>query len=319
MTELIKKLGELAAASRIKRLSESLMQDVGRIYKEQGLEFEPKWFLFFYQLSRQQPMSVTELAKAVGITYPAVNQLAAEMSRAGLVDSMSDSKDKRKRLLSLTAKGVSMMASIKPLWKDIESCTSELLNELDCDFLQMVGQIEDSLEGKSMYQRVLEKTKTRQYKKIEIVGFQSKYKKYFYQLNKQWLEEYFTVEPEDEKMLQNPEQYIIKSGGKIFFAILGSKIIGTCALIKKEKGAYELAKMAVAPEFQGRQAGKKLALAAIEKARDLKAKELVARTSPKLEAANRLYHHLGFEYCGKDFSQNYHRSTVVLKLNLKSK
>ena len=232
MTELIRKLGELAAASRIKRLSEILMQDVGRIYKEQGFDFEPKWFLIFFQLSQQKTMSVTELAKAVGITYPAVNQLAAEMSRAGLVDSMSDSKDKRKRLLSLTGKGRSLAISIRPLWKDIESCTAELLNELDCNFLQMVGQIEDSLEDQSMYQRILDKIKSRQYEEIEIVDYKPKYKIHFYQLNKQWLEEYFTIEKADEKMLLHPEQTIIKPGGKILFAVFDDKVIGTCALIK---------------------------------------------------------------------------------------
>jgi len=317
MTELIRKLGELATASRIKRLSESLMQDVGRIYKEQGFKFEPKWFLIFYQLSRQPAMSVTELAREVGITYPAVNQLAAEMAKAGLVDSMSDPKDKRKRRISLTDKGQSQMVAMKPLWKVIESSTSELLNELDCNFLQMIGQIEDALEDKSMYQRVVEKIKNRQYKEIDIVEFKTKYKESFYQLNKQWLEEYFTVEPVDERMLLHPESNIIKPGGKILFAILGVKVIGTVALMYKGKDKYELAKLAVAPEFRGRMVGKKLILAAIKESKALKANILLVRTNPRLDSANRLYRSLGFKYSGNDSSGDYQRPTIILTLTLK--
>ncbi len=317
MTELIKKLGELAAASRIKRLGESLMHDVGRVYKEQGLDFEPKWFLIFYQLSRQQAMSVTELAREVGITYPAVNQLAAEMARAELVDSMSDPKDKRKRLISLTEKGRSLMTSIRPLWKVIETSTSELLSELDCNFLQIIGQIEDALEDKSMHQRVVEKIKSHQYKEIDIVEFKTKYKESFYQLNKQWLEEYFTVEPTDESMLLHPEANIIKPGGKILFAIIGAKVIGTVALINKGKGRFELAKLAVAPEFRGRMVGKKLVLAAIKESKVLKAKILLVRTNPRLDSANRLYRSLGFKYSENDHSGDYQRPTIVLTLSLK--
>jgi DNA-binding MarR family transcriptional regulator/predicted GNAT family acetyltransferase len=317
MTELIRKLGELATASRIKRLSESLMQDVGRIYKEQGFDFEPKWFLIFFQLSQQKAMSVTELAKAVGITYPAVNQLAAEMAGSGLVDSKSDPKDKRKRLISLTEKGRALMPSIKPLWKVIETSTSELLGELDCNFLQMIGQIEDALEDKSMYQRVANKIKSRQYKEVDIVEFKKKYKEPFYQLNKQWLEEYFTVEPADERMLLHPEANIIKPGGKILFAIIDAKAIGTVALINKGKDKYELAKLAVAPEFRGRMVGKKLVLAAIKESKALKAKILLVRTNPRLDSANRLYRSLGFKYSGNDRSGDYQRPTIIMNLNLK--
>lgn len=317
MTELIRKLGELATASRIKRLSDSLMQDVGRIYREQGFKFEPKWFLIFYQLFQQKAMSVTELAREVGITYPAVNQLAAEMSKAGLVESSSDSKDKRKRLLSLTEKGKALAVSLRPLWEDIGKSTADLLEELNCDFLQMVGQIEDSLEGKSMYQRVIERIRSRQYEDIQIVKYNPKYKKYFSELNREWLEEYFEVEAEDEKLLSKPELYILKPGGFILFAIFKGEVVGTCALIKADSAVYELVKMAVSSKFRGKLIGKKLAQFAIETARKYKAEKVLVRTNPKLDAANRLYRKLGFEYKGKDSSGLYKRPTVIMELKFK--
>ena len=41
--------------------------------------------------------------------------------------------------------------------------------------------------------------------KLEIVPFKSDYKFEFEYLNRQWIEEYFVMEDEDLKTLQNPE------------------------------------------------------------------------------------------------------------------
>ena len=54
---------------------------------------------------------------------------------------------------------------------------------------------------------------------VEIVPFQDKYSDYFYDLNYDWLNEYFYVEDYDEKVLRNCKEEIIDKGGHIFFAI----------------------------------------------------------------------------------------------------
>ena len=61
-------------------------------------------------------------------------------------------------------------------------------------------------------------------KKVEIIAYQPKYAAHFYKLNVEWLEKYFYVEPYDQKVLSNPQQYIIDSGGFIFFAKYNSEI-----------------------------------------------------------------------------------------------
>ena len=57
---------------------------------------------------------------------------------------------------------------------------------------------------------------------VEIVPFQDKYSDYFYDLNYDWLNEYFYVEDYDEKVLRNCKEEIIDKGGHIFFAIFKS-------------------------------------------------------------------------------------------------
>ena len=48
---------------------------------------------------------------------------------------------------------------------------------------------------------------------VEIVPFQDKYSNYFYDLNYDWLNEYFYVEDYDEKVLRNCKEEIIDKTG----------------------------------------------------------------------------------------------------------
>ena len=102
--DIIKQLGSLALASRLKRLSDALMQGVEQLYREQEVTFHPRWFPVAYLLKQKSPMAVTEIAEALGMTHPAVNQTAAQMTRHGLLLSRKDKKDERRRLLSLSKK-----------------------------------------------------------------------------------------------------------------------------------------------------------------------------------------------------------------------
>ncbi len=318
--DLLRQLGPLAIASRLRRLTEWLYKDGARIYQEQSLDFEPRWFPLFYLLRELGETSVTGAAQSLGLTHPAVNQIAGEMSKRGFLESTSDERDKRKRLLRLTRKGRKSLSTLEPVWKDFESAAGELLSETGGDFLAMIGKLEETLKEKGMYERITKRIKERQLRKIEIINYQPQFKKYFKLLNYEWLKEYFKVEKEDEKLLSSPYERIIKPGGFILFARLEGKIVGTTALIKHDNNTYELTKMAVKRSAQGQQAGRKLSLAAIEKAKNSGARRVVLLTSPRLTAAYNLYRSLGFvELSGSQpWVTPYHRGGTPMSLDLKN-
>ena len=317
--DLIKRLGLLALASRLKRLSDRLMRDGSCIYREQGLDFEPRWFTVFYLLSRKSPMAVTKLAHELRLTHPAINQVAGAMEKAGLLVSQKDKSDERKRLLSLSLSGKALVTKLKPIWNDFKLSAGELLEESGVDLLEVLDRIENSLDDTEMYDRIKTQTKKRQWEEVEIIDYKPKYRTYFKKLNLEWLKKYFSVEPLDEKILSHPEEEILKPGGQIFFARLDGEIVGTVALIKHSDDTYEIAKMAVTEKAQGRQAGKKLALLAIDRAKSLGAHTVLLKTNPKLEVANKLYNRLGFVQVSSKPRKvlGYRRPTITLKLDLK--
>jgi DNA-binding MarR family transcriptional regulator/N-acetylglutamate synthase-like GNAT family acetyltransferase len=319
--DLIRELGPLALASRLRRLTEWLYKDGARIYREQSADFEPRWFPLFYLLKESGAVPVTEAARVLGFSHPAINQIASQMSRQGLLESTRDKKDERKHLLRLTKKGKAAVSSLQPVWADIEAAAKELLCEAGGDFLAEIGRIEDALKEAGMYERVIRRIKMRQLNEVEIVDYQPKLKRYFKSLNLEWLKEYFTVEETDKILLSDPYGKIIKPGGFVFFARISGKIVGTAALLKHDKNIYELAKMAVAKKARGRQAGRKLGLAATEQTKKVGARQLVLLTSPQLTAAYNLYRSLGFVEISpaQPWATPLRRESIAMSLELKKK
>lgn len=129
---------------------------------------------------------------------------------------------------------------------------------------------------------------------VTILVYAPELAMHFKQLNIAWIEKYFKVEEHDSEQLDNPEQYIINTGGEILFAEYEGKIVGTCALIKTGDAEYELAKMAVAVDLQGKQIGKKLGLSAINWSKKAGAKRLWLESNRILTTAINLYLKLGF-------------------------
>jgi GNAT superfamily N-acetyltransferase len=153
---------------------------------------------------------------------------------------------------------------------------------------------------------------------VEILEFQPELRANFKSLNVEWITKYFALEAEDERILDNPETEILQPGGAILFARLPEtgEIVGTCALIKVDAKHYELGKMAVTEKTRGRKIGKKLLIAAIEKARSLNAGYMTLETNSSLAPAVNLYKSLGFIQLPFEEESPYARADVFMRLDL---
>ncbi len=295
------------------------MRDVSRIYRELDVEFHARWFPVMYLLGQKSPLAVTEIARELGMTHPAINQIAAGMTEAGILSSTKDIQDERRRMLSLSNKGGKVLASLVPVWKDIEAATQEVIEESGRDLLGNLSKVEKSLDEKDMYGRVSARIKKRQLNNVEIIDYEPKLRKEFERLNVEWLEKYFTVEGYDRALLGDPRRRIINKGGFILFARFDGEIVGTIAMMNHDDGKFEVAKMGVTEKAQGKQIGKRLVLAAIEKAEEMGAESIILFTSPKLTAANNLYRKIGFVELEADQPTKFERRSITMSLKLNPK
>jgi ribosomal protein S18 acetylase RimI-like enzyme len=302
--DLVASLGELALASRLKRLSDRLYRDVARVYHGLDVDFEPRWFPLLQALRPGQSLAITELARRLGQTHAAINQLAAEMGRGGLVLGTSDPRDRRRRLLRLSVKGHRLGERLGPIWEEIREANRRLLSELraqGCDLLGSIAAAERALDARDMHARVLERLGERRDRaddfptdRLEIQPYRPAWRRYFGSLNREWLDRLFEIEPHDAGILADPYGTIVKNGGAVFFARLDSRIVGTGALIHHSGGTYEIAKMAVSRDQRRRGIGTRLVRALLAEARARKARTVFLETSPRLISARRWYQRLGF-------------------------
>ena len=148
---------------------------------------------------------------------------------------------------------------------------------------------------------------------LTLSNYQKKYAKVFKQLNLEWIEKYFVVEEHDLEQLSYPEEHIINTGGDIFFALYNGEVAGVCALIKTGDGEFELAKMAVSPNFRGMQIGYKLGMHTIEMARLMGAKRVWLESNRRLIPALNLYRKLGFKEIPLTFTP-YARADIRMEI-----
>jgi len=147
---------------------------------------------------------------------------------------------------------------------------------------------------------------------MQIVSFHTDYTQAFYDLNVEWLETYFYVEPYDREVLSNPIKYIIEPGGYIFFAIDENLVVGTVALLKRANGSYELTKMAVLPNQRGKQIGQKLMQHCIDFAKSESFSGLYLYSNTLLENAIHIYRKFGFQEVGIPKDNPYKRSNIKM-------
>jgi DNA-binding MarR family transcriptional regulator/GNAT superfamily N-acetyltransferase len=305
-SDIIRGLGELALASRLRRLSERLFRDISRVYGDLDADFEARWFPLLQALRRRSPQGVTELASTLRLSHPAVNQLAAAMTARGLVRGRRDPGDERRRLLELTATGRRTAAKLDPIWEEIRVANQELLAELagqGHDLLPALGALESLLDERDMHARVMTRLRTRRTEapqasgpreRLEILPYRPAWRRHFETLNREWLEKRFTVETSDAAIMADPHGRIVKPGGAVFFARLDGRVVGTGALIPCGDRVFELAKMAVTESERGHGIGRRLAEALLSEARSRGARTVFLETSPRLVAVRRWYERIGF-------------------------
>jgi GNAT superfamily N-acetyltransferase len=131
---------------------------------------------------------------------------------------------------------------------------------------------------------------------IEIIEYDQKYRRQFKEMNLEWLDRYNLTESHDLEVLNDPQATVIDTGGYIFLAVKNGDVIGSAALIPTQAGEFELAKMCVRPDWQGRGVSRVLLQKCIEKATTTKAHRIILYSNSKLQRAIGLYERSGFKH-----------------------
>ncbi|AUW42413.1 MarR family winged helix-turn-helix transcriptional regulator [Rhizobium leguminosarum] len=144
--DVVRTLGFLCMGSRLRRIGERLQADTQQVIDEAGLGIQAGQYPFLAAIDRAGPLTIGELAQAVGITQPGATRTTGQLLELGYVDMQPAPDDQRRRLVSLTAKGQDLVDySKKVIWPRIAAAVADLCGDLDGPILEQLAAIEDGL------------------------------------------------------------------------------------------------------------------------------------------------------------------------------
>lgn len=311
-SDVVSDLGYVFLGSRLKRLGERMQAGAARVIADAGLAVQPAHMPLLTALDRSD-MSVGQLAEAVGSSQPGVTRGIGQLVALGLVTSQPGS-DQRQRTLSLTPAGRAAMARVKMrIWPRVGRAAAELCDGLTGGLLDQLAGLEERLAEQPLDARVARIADHG----LLIREYDDALAPLFHEINAEWIETMFRMEPADLEVLEHPREHILEGGGAILFVEApGLGVIGTCALRNAGDGCFELTKMGVREAARGLKAGEFLLAAALERAERLGAETLYLLTNARCAPAIHLYEKLGFVHDAEimaRFGGRYGRCDVAMR------
>ena len=310
--DFLLELGQNAVVTRLKRISDAMLHDGKRMYKELGMDIEPNWFAVFKLLNKLDSLSVTEIAEAIGLSHPSVISILNKMSEAGYLKEARSQNDDRKRILSLTAKAKRRMPEFEKVWDAATAGFKRMMR--DADILGLLTVLEQRIAERGFRERTFDELNKAS--SFEVVEFEDKYAPDFARLNYEWISKLYHIEEHDHDQLDHPRENIVEQGGQVFFALVDGVVAGTVAMIRMNYESFELAKMAVSPEFQGYRISDKLMQACVDHARQEGVPYIVLESNTRQFAAINLYRKFGFVETPLHPNSQFTRANIRMELNV---
>ena len=149
-------LGYLVLGSRMRRMSETFLSEINRIYQNEGIEFEASWFPVFYLLSKNESLSIKELSEQTEVSHPAASQLITNLKLKHIVETTVSSDDGRKQLVQLTGKGQKILNQILPIWDAISVSMTQFADSDAklAELLPAITALEDNFRNYNLADKV---------------------------------------------------------------------------------------------------------------------------------------------------------------------
>lgn len=149
--------GGLILGTRLKRLSDRFLQEVGLIYQALDIDFEPSWFPVFFLLQKKESLSMTDIATEMDVSHSAISQMISSLRKKKLIQLIEDPEDARRKKISLTALGQNLLEKVSPVWTSMNLALPTLWGDQDREgrFLEELSSLESRLAQKVFSSKTL--------------------------------------------------------------------------------------------------------------------------------------------------------------------
>lgn len=152
--DIVRDLGYLTLGTRLKRLGERLQAQTQVLLAEADIALPASHCPVLAALDRLGPLSVGELAQAVGISQPGISRMLETLQAEGLVVSRRPAGDRRLRAIELTKSGHELIARSKRLaWPRVESAVADACAGATGSLLEQLSALEEALAATPLHVR----------------------------------------------------------------------------------------------------------------------------------------------------------------------
>ena len=144
--DVVRQLGHLTLGTRFKRIGERLQSQTQRILDAHEVPIQAAQFPFLAAVDRLGPLTVGELAEAVGMTQPGATRALAQLAEEGFVEITNASDDQRRKLVTLTRQGKRLVETGKrDVWPVIDMVVKDACRKLSGSLLEQLAALEDGI------------------------------------------------------------------------------------------------------------------------------------------------------------------------------
>lgn len=153
--DIVRSFGYLTLGTRLKRLGERMQAHTQRILDAHEVAIQAAQFPFLAAIDRLGPLTVGELAAAVGVSQPGATRALAQLAAQGLIAITPARDDQRRKSVALTPPGKRLVdVGKRSVWPLIEGAVRELCGDRSGPLLAQLAAIEDDLAAQPLDRRV---------------------------------------------------------------------------------------------------------------------------------------------------------------------
>jgi DNA-binding MarR family transcriptional regulator len=153
--DVVEAMGLLCLGTRLKRIGERLQADTQRIMSALDDTIPVSQHPLIAALDRLGPLTIGELAEAVGISQPGVTRSVAQLIDQGFL-RVVPAEDQRRRIVDFSEKGRQAAERAKAVvWPRVEAAVADACGGRGAALLDQLAAIEGALDVAPLTRRPL--------------------------------------------------------------------------------------------------------------------------------------------------------------------
>jgi DNA-binding MarR family transcriptional regulator len=138
----------------LRRLIEHLDGALEQAYRNDGIDFRPRYTPVVRALVADGPQSIRALSVRLGVSHSAVSQTVSQMAAAGLVAVTRGEEDARQRIVALTRTGAALLPRLEDHWRAARIATASLDTETGGVLVEVINRANAALERRPFSDRL---------------------------------------------------------------------------------------------------------------------------------------------------------------------